>query len=74
MFLINKLSLSFSIFMLTGAGVGMGGGCFLYNKQSIKFYRWRVGIPFIKNHLFVFDQDKKSIGIYIKKKSKKGSQ
>ena len=40
-------------------------------EQSIKFYRWRVGIPFIKNHLFVFDQDKKSIGIYIKKKIKK---
>ena len=40
-------------------------------EQSNIFYRWRVGIPFIKNHLFIFDQKNKAIGFYIKKKIKK---
>ena len=40
-------------------------------EQSKIFYRWRVGLPFIKNHLFIFDQKNHAIGFYTKKKIKK---
>ena len=38
-------------------------------EQSRNFYRWRLGIPFLKNYLFIFDQDKAAIGFYGEKKN-----
>ncbi len=38
-------------------------------EKSEKFKRWKLGLPFLKNYLFVFDIDKSAIGFYDKKKN-----